>query len=376
MTLKEYNFYHPILKNKSGELHAIKKLTARENIIPIIDITPNTVRPQVRNLKGKKIPIDRLKSIAKNISLNWGSQDLLYVDILPLNDEVLSFYSNHPMTTVFDYFRSKDFLVLAIPVIHLVSTPNKRAVVKSICKKDNRGCLIRIRPSEIIGADKNSTALKAALDSILRDLDISLEETDIIIDLEEMSDVSYTIYSPIIANIINNFPYLSQWRRIILGSGAFPTSINRIPYGSHLDFPRYDWKLWQSLIGNVGRLPAFSDYTTTTPIVVENNTNAINVPPNTRYTLQDSWRVYRDESNMSRKNSNMYFHQCHSLVTDASTYMGATYSNGDAEFARYARYAGVLPLPPGIGSGNSQIWRENDINHHIVLAAREVKSVP
>lgn len=328
-------------------------------------------------MRGKVIVLDRIKSIARAVSGAWSRGGKIYIDMLPLDDATLSKYSNHPMEELFNYFRGKEYSLNAIPVISLDSTKNKRAVISNICKADKKGAMVRVGITNLADISRPGSMIAKELADICSDIGLGEDSIDIMIDLGEVGEITFNAFGAVMLTIINAFPKLKDWRSIIISSGAFPGVINSVAYGSQGDFNRYDYLLWQKVLNdNPDRKPAFADYTCVSLRVIEIKSDFVEVPPNTRYALDSVWRVYRDESNVRKKNLNSYFNQCLRLVSDTHTFMGAGYSEGDQDLELKSKYAGVLPLPSGIGVGNSQIWRRNDINHHIIFTSRQILAVP
>lgn len=354
-----------IAKAKRGELWALNHLSvaARGTITPLFEMWPPAPPRPPKQAPGK--PIVKSKSpktliahatdLLKTIRDEWGTLpfflDTRYVPVGGLP-------SPSGAKTILDVARSMQ--LTAVPVTSITFAPAYQQEIRDAIAKDSRGVMVRLFITDFI----NPTLLGGYLMALLKVLQVTAGEVDVLIDLEfrrEQVEVQQ-----LGGSAISVLPFLKDWRTVTLASGCFPSSISSASHGVWFPVPRIDWLGWshvnsvQTSAGN--RLSAYGDYG------IRCGGPPVNIPnrpdPNLRYSDKQKVLVRKGP-----KTDGAMKTICSSLVA-RTEFSGAAFSRGDSEIA--ARGA-MLGSP---NNGQAEQWIQWCTNHHLELTASQIQNLP
>ncbi len=346
-----YKHYVPLLKAKEGEFGALSELTegVKNSISPLIDIFPDS-----------KTSLDkRLARIAKRIRTTWGCDRPIFVDQFGIKLKERVSGGKHPLTFIFDCLRKLN--VKAIPSTGFDRDEAYNEALEKIVNKDNRGICIRL----LIEDMESMHELKDNLESLLSYLDISYQDTHLILDFRELKVDKVKTAIETAINVIRDMPNINDWKTLTIAASGFPGSLAEI--GTHAvgNITRIELQLWNALINRrneIERLPSFGDYGIQHPDLLDLDWRIISLVPNIRYTLPFKWLIIRGGSR--KKYGSHQTHQLSKDLVNMPEYYGETFCWGDSYISLCAQEIG--------GPGNMTTWRKVGTNHHITLVSSQV----
>lgn len=335
--------YVPILKWRQGEKVALKHLDTRlkDSIIPLIELVND----------GGDSPDD----LPKDLANHWPRT--VYLDVY--------YRPNHFARTDLDSLAQYTQEVDVIPVIRLNSPPLVIDGIKQVMGMYNNGVAIRIAVNE----GHNLELLKKELDLILAELNTQKDKYDLIIDFGYLTEPkSYRKTLEQVAKIVSG----SAWRRVIVASGMFPSSLTEFTPNADNFLPRAEWELWLKHKDALGIETIFSDYSVRNPgNVAKGGLGSVSV----RYTLTDRYQIFR--GTLSDKFFKYLVHAYNIQTLYGEDYKDS-YSWGDsiiherAAQLKSALEAGYDPETyTGFRPGNKTDWVAVSVNHHIAVVLKE-----
>jgi Beta protein len=137
--------------------------------------------------------------------------------------------------------------------------------------------------------------------------------------------------------------------------------------------PRLEWRDWfrYAREKKLKRLPTFADYTIRNPIFKESS--QFYAPTTSfRYTQDDTWMVMKGK----KLKFQLYLANA-KLLAESDYFYGKNFSAGDRYVSEKAdHYDAYIRNPKIKGTGGSEDWLYAGINHHLVLAARQIAKLP
>jgi hypothetical protein len=341
--------YVPILKGKAGEFLALSKLDTviKDSIIPLIELVP---KPTTKGFE------DHIISTLGYIQKNWEPHRVIYVDGYMIQDSGNLFTNIHPMKYIFDELRSKNFNIL--PVLNSNTGTDYKEIVKTIAKEENNGICIRVFRDSF---DNIENFLVDCLDFF----EIEPSSVDLVIDLRDIGNLNNLEIYSLTIETLNNLNFLSNWRNLILSGSSLPIDLVALkPDQIHI-LPRKEWIVWKKIFenGKVERLPIFSDYAISHPMLSNYDSTYPNASASIRYTQEIEHYIYRGRGTR-QKGFEQFFDLSESLI-NSSDYYGESHCAGD----EYIKKCGTEKKKPG----SLQTWRWVGTNHHLTLVINQLR---
>ena len=365
--MNEY-IYYPILKWKQGEYRALRNLRPeiKDRVCPIIEIPPVGYDQESRE---NRITLDaHIKDIGIRLHNNWEDR-ISFIDVSKL--DIPEIQKPLYIKKIFD--NCSNSFCRTIPVVSLGDGEQSLSVYKEIIEQQKRGCMLRVKISEI------EDELTNKIMYILKKLNITTSEIYLLADLErlhiekENEEEIYNLLSGELCKLINSF----SWNTIIIAGSSFPEEIT---YGQQDN--RYEWKFYKNFLDKIWRLPKeprFADYYVLTPdhsFPIDGK--KVKPKAKLRYTTDAGWYfdttptksrkrkdVNEDDGNI--KSGNQYKLLCQKLV-NYPFFRGKYYSKGDEYI-----YEQATNLQKS--GGNPSKWIEASTDQHITKVVNDLSNL-
>jgi hypothetical protein len=321
---KRQIIYVPILKTKAGERWALSHLTAsaKSKTRPLLEFHGH---------QSKQLG-DHVEAVCEALQATWGVDRSLYIDTIWLHGN-----SGSPDTigTVFEAAEECD--LRAVPTVRTSYDDATLEQLQAIVGESERGCLLRVTPSEL--------HTPKLIDAVLQAVEVSPDNVDLLLD--------YRGHAMSLPTDVPNVPHLKDWRSFIAASGVFPRSLTTIPLHTWQHIPRTDWTSWESgVAAGISRKPIYSDYAMRAPgAPAEFGAPSVNL----RYALDETWLVQMGGKHADGAAPEMHA-MCAEIVAHAE-YAGKEFSAGDAEISRVTDETE--------GPGGPTQWLEWCVSHHL-----------
>lgn len=356
-----YKHYVPILKAKEGEFKALQETAeaTKDMMTPLFEIMDVPWDYQ-EGAEGKTID-EHLNKIGKKISECWGERRIFVDSPLIAGNRKMMDNSTHHFEFLFNDFRSKG--LNTIPTAELSRHNDYKRAIKSIVQTDEKGICLRLFSADIANA-----SLKAIIDNDLAFYEVSPKESDLIIDLEHISNDNQDLLTLTISTFINNvIPYINDWRSITLAETAFPTNLSEIDADTIDAIERGEWQIWNKLLSRtLNRIPSFGDYSIANPEVLDLDPRNMRVSASIRYTCDEYWLIVRGRW-LRKYGYDQYHNLCKNLIL-RTEYCGPTFSWADNYINECAAET--------VGAGNPTTWRKVGNNHHFQKVFAQISSLP
>jgi len=264
--------YFPILKAKVGELTAIKELSdeVRSSVLPILQLPePNQPRNKPPRVADSKYISDRIKAIKKSVKSMPFILDTSLISLKPeLERLIICYFSNINFYPLIDISQSRNIYQACLKYGY---SPKK------IC----------LKLSGYHISDSNTPILIRQIIESIR-----CEETDIILllDLEDISAVEINEIAVPVSSFFTTINNELDFNTIILGAGAFPSSLAGVLPWQYYYYQRRDWELYKMVKKEVPNIQ-FGDYAINTAVIT--NGPSFRGPSSIRYTLDDNFVVIK-----------------------------------------------------------------------------------
>lgn len=327
--------YVPVLKAKQGEKDALSQLK---------QFTKESVRPLL------EIPPEHMDSPPKlGINKFWSNR-VYYLDF-PFET-----VSEGIDDSVFESWIINTSSEYKIPVVHLSYEASR---IESMISISNNGLAIRLTLDEFFEDDFTSD-----FNQILHSIDPEL--TDIIIDAQAIGEADYRKQAASTTYCLQQINDLNLFRNVIVCSGSFPNKLD-IEKEQFLNIPKLELELF-NIVNKKIELPLiYGDYCVNHWAIFE-FILGMQVSFNIRYTLYDSYLVYKGKT--AKKGGFSYESVrfvCQKLV-NRKEYLGKDHSWGDLMISD------IADGTKGSG-GNSTNWRSIGTNHHIETIIKQLASL-
>lgn len=355
------NFYLPILKSKQGEFVALSKLSPlqMEFIAPLFEVTPLEWDHAER--KKPRTWEEHLDSFCKKFVTKW-KRNNCFIDTSLLNWEDED--NTYRISYIFDNLSAHK--LLPVPVSSLTTSIAFDKAFKYILKQYNiNEIALRVNSGVVTDPEFENKIIE-----LLTDLQIKPQNTHLIFDLEEPDFSEPEDFVDSLISILEDFPFLSEWRTFTIAGTSFPSS-STIKEGTWA-FNRNEWKFYQSLIRklkttNYERGINYGDYSIVNPTYFEFNPKIMSASANIRYTHNDQWIVAKGKA-LKNKTAYTQYIALASTIVASKYYLGEKFSDGDSHLAKCVR------REEGPGSPSIWIWVGN--NHHFTKVLQDLFSIP
>jgi hypothetical protein len=294
--------YVPLLKSKQGELGALGWVTARDRLVPLLE-----VRDPARQ--------------AQAISNAWPDPNHALL-VHPLDvDEHDDADWVALVDALFDVLRTNNLAF--VPVVTTDDSPAVVNAVGSAVAQDGRGACIRL-DAETFALTPPATAANEVA-QLLAAIGIAEGEVDLVVDGGLLRN-SLASRVTTVESALNAIPNLGAWRNLVVAYSAFPESIADVAAANSVtQLSRDDALAFATLLNrNPARVPNYGDYAVGTPFYADISWAPI---PAIRYASDDSWYVHRAAS---KKDRSAKYIQLSADVVGSTHFAGAAASRGDA----------------------------------------------
>ncbi len=350
----EKNRYVSILKQKAGELDAVRELEVAiwdkwNQLVELLADEDEDGDEYAEAFKTKCI-----KAITK--SCRRGAMVFLDCDGIDHFSEAL-------LSGLLTTLAQTGFIpLIPVPVATLTTGPNAIAAFKAFIATRDRCVGIRIAFEEI------TNNIAARVTALIAALECDVSKSHLFIDLEYIPENVAATLALALPVIVSQIPQLAQWRTVTLAGTAYP-AILQVPGGGNAMLPRTEWVLWNNVrpaISERVRRLDFGDYTISHPELVEFNPVTMRLSPKIIYAIDDEWIAYKGRI-VRTYGWQQTVAMCQQLI-QRPEFLGAPYSYGD----RYIVGCAQETETPG----NSRTWKTVGTNHHITFVANQVANIP
>jgi T4 beta protein len=335
--------YVPLLKGKQGEFSALRELgpVARRLVTPAIQVFPGR--------DDAKLDRD-----IRQLARAWADESPVLVDTSWLDPSATSV---HPLLAASS--SAQRARLSLIPVVHGGSDVVYRAAARQLVARHRSGAALRVIPAHWLPAN-----VGRVLDGLLADVAVAPADVDLILDAGPIADdAALALDEGLLQQVLPTLPYLDEWRRIVVLSGAFPASLRDVPLQQLRRLARRDWRLWQG-VRTFTRPLAYGDYAVANPETVEELVRPAVIPryAQLRYTTDDTFVVGRG-GDLNRLGDEEMYALCGRL-TRVPEWEGRSFSSGDEWIDDRAQGSG--------NAGNYTTWRRVGTVHHITKVAQQL----
>jgi len=344
--LGEKNRYISLLKQKAGELSAVRDLTPGiwDSWNPLFELLAeeNLAQPVIRD------------DAISEISNSCRNGALIFVDF-----DAVDFLTANIIGEILGGLEQRG--LIPVPVVSISSNQQIRTAVNAFINNNNRARRAGVRL--FFGDPGTNTA--GNVNDLVNATGLDVEASHLFIDLEFINSDFLPTLTVAFPAIVAPLPYLADWNSVTPVGTGFPR-ILEIPGSSNAQIPRTEWELFNSVRGQlsnqVNRLD-FGDYAVTNPELIDNfDPRTMQVSPKVIYTADASWIAYKGRSSRGRGFGETLA-MCQALV-QRPEFLGGNYSAGDLYI--YNRAQNIAT------QGNSGTWKRVATNHHITFVANQV----
>jgi hypothetical protein len=355
-------FYLPILKSKEGEFNALSKLNSftKKHICPLFDI-PALEFDNATKKKPKTLEEHLFNFCNKKFLKKWGTSQC-FMDPHLVKNEII----NNCSALEYVYSQIGDCLLLPItptPVVRINNSESEQIIFSNIIAKYNiEELAIRLTLDEI------STELKNKIDTILSTYSVNVSNMHLIFDLSDSNFTYFNDFSDAIVAVLEDFPYLKEWKSFTICGGAFPPT-NILMKGENY-VPRDDWNLYNDVIkkmlkSNFNRPINFGDYGIVSPGHFNFDPKIMKRSANIRYTFNDSWFVLKGSALQNSDDYLQYVDQA-KIILQQPFFYGEEFSAGDKQLKNCC----IGTVSPG----NPTVWNWVGNNHHFTKVVSDLFS--
>ena len=340
--------YVPILKGKRGEFRGLQKLPSSvlDYIVPVIDIVPPPFNKTLSN---------HIETTINYIRKYWYKERLLYIDGYMIKDYELLENGLHPVKHIFNELLSEGYNIL--PVIGSSTGPEYNEIIKRIVIETGSGTGLRI--FRVPGVEFNFE-----INKLLTHLQLSSHNIDLILDQRSLEGINVNQFVPWIENNINQISFLMQWRSFVIAGGIFPINLSEIEPDQIFPLSRSEWHIWNRILSNhnIERFPVYSDYAISHPLILEYDTDRINMSASIRYTGDDDFYIYRGRG--IKQYGSDQFYELAEMLINRSEYCGKDHCFGDEH---------IHSCSERNSKGNAETWRMVGTSHHITKVTDQLR---
>lgn len=338
--MKEKHRYTPILKDKAGEMGALKELISRswQEITPLIELSlPDKSTDEPTLVKELVSRIEKATPYT-NVSV------LLDFCALPVSHVLAK--------EVINQLESK--AKNAIPVLQFGN--NSFIGLASVFEE----VAVRLHWRDI------SPTISLDLSYFVAEANIDKGSSHLILDIGAIHKDQMGALAATIPALLGGMEHLSEWATVTIAATAFPKILEVTPT-KLTTLPRLEWQLWQSISDQVSQMVQrldFGDYAVTHPVLIDLDPKKMTVSPKIVYATEGEWAVLKGKGPKAEGGG---WNQCKGLckqIKDSSYFLGAAYSFGSDQIARCANGA--------TSTGNAMTWKQASTNHHITLVGNQV----
>jgi len=363
---KSSPLYVPALKWKQGEHFAVRPLPSAQKtrLLPIAEVPD---RPYDWEKERYKKSWDKhLDDAARATSTNWGTTHEIAVDQQIADGETLSGKPGTPWEYLFQSMWAAG--VKAVPVLSTLASGSQQAALTKVAKSHKKGRWVLRFRADPHGHVPTTAQAMSWFSNAVAAVGARHEHVDAVLDLGHITVDPKTLVASTAA-VLNAVAQLGKWRQLTLLSGAFPVNLAGIQKGTR-QIARLDWDLYKRVTARSeleGVDLAFGDYGITHVDAFEEDPRRLRMSANLRYTHWKNWQVLKGKN--TRDYGFIQYKDLCGMLVGLPIFLGATFSEGDANYEK-------LATDPSVGPGSPMHWRRDATNHHIHLVLHQLASLP
>lgn len=354
--------YVPILKNRRGELTALKHMADEiaEICIPLIDFVPGSDSGSEDDDRRVMSPRQALEASSDRLRCHWRPRFDLMVDVHGLPDAE----SWNPTAYLVD--DCADAQMAVIPAVRLSDSARMLnevgAAVRRACHQP-----ICVRLTEADLRDEEASHLPRRVEQVVRALRQSPDSVHLVIDLGTIGDEEDALHKARMTRLaLLRIPHIDGWKSITVAGGGFPEDLRLVPPKVLTRIERSEVSFWRAvqrqLDGKISMPPSFGDYAIAFPR--QGSGGRFGPPPQLRYTVDNAWLVTKYSK--SERNAR-FFDICGEIADQPEFTPGLTW--GDEEIEARSRHENPHRSSTEPGPGNASTWRAIGTSHHIGFVA-------
>ena len=349
--------YVPILKWRQGEYQALWRLSEmiKDHTVPMIEVTPPDFDFETRT--PTKTIDEHLGDFALRLQKKWGSR-LALLDCSLLDPNVRMYGGKHPMLYLCENLFVQNATI--VPVVKITSDVAYRAAVASAHSLMQTGVALRCSLTEVI----DGSVFDATVRALLQQLGTTLEDCDVILDLEAPNWDPQNVLVSIVSQALKASHVMARSRSLTIAGTSFPESMGEVT-GPLQFWPRREWTFYRAILACLSaddRVPSFGDYAIAGHGFAQGDMRLLKPAATIRYACDDGWIIAKGAN--VRDNGFGQYRGCSGNVTSSPFYLGAGYSPGSAY---------IEDCRSGTAStGNLSTWRWVGTNHHITKVVSDL----
>lgn len=347
--------YMPILKWRQGEYQALYKISEKikNRIVPLLVIPP--VEYDFEERRMKKTVQEHIETFPRRYSQKWGKRHALIDIHESLESEVMN---SGKLVSIYIFDELRKLSSKAIPVVGLNRGKPYTNGIKSIISVDASGVGLRIKLEDLM-----TTTINSSITTLLKFLQTTHQETDLIIDLGlPESFEPYPIFTRALFHALQKLQNLNNFRSLVIAGTSL--KMNEISAPGNLTI-RHEWLVYKNLIAtcreNNQRICTFGDYAIESPEFLSLDMRLIKPAGKIVYTAGDNWYVTKGTA--FRGNESQMIDQCKRVIA-SGYYMGPKYSHGDQRITDTATKKD--------NTGNLSTWKQVGMNHHMTMVVNQL----
>lgn len=331
-------FYSPSLREKAGELRAIRALDdfSKSGTLPIFIALPLSEK------ENQNLTLDALvRREVGRVQSSWGQRVCVW------DPRFLTFDKDdaredgkwlRELLTQFSLFGGR-----VIPVVGLRETFHRTSVMSSYAQSSSSGIAIRIEFDDIQEYE--------LLDSVVKNVGTTPDQCILIIDISDADISEPDEFAKPLLGWLYELKSRGNWAKIILTGSSFPRK-NPAPIMGDSTSPQLEWRLWTWMAGldpSIANFVIFGDFgADNSHFKFKGGGRPI---PHIRYARADDWQTSRGDKTYAS------IQGVAKRIAEAPYFRGRNFSEGD-EF--------IYDCSIGRGrTGDPTAWRAVNMNHHI-----------
>lgn len=349
--------YVPIVLTKRGERKALATLPASvKNMIRPLFVV-HEVDWDYDLGQPKKTLAAHLQALPSELNNCWGSE--AFLDASAVGDNFVS--GSHPLA----WFHSQaaSLGMVLTPAVSTLSTGPYLQAVADLVAAGSDVCL-RLSVNEWPAG-----AGPADVDNLLSAIGATPGDCHVVLDMQDDVGAAAARFA---ASELRTFPYLDDWRSLIVASTAVPENM---PPGAGLHvLPRQDWKIYCALRGltpALPRPPSFGDYVVNgLSIGLDLNPAVMQISATLRYTAKSDWLVAKGQLFKAHGGNSLggaAVPPAALLLVNHSEFFGANH----CEFETW-----LVPVAAGGNGSSPETWRRYATHHHINVVVEQLANLP
>lgn len=274
--------YYPVMLLKQGEMNGLSEVNKLCDswFTPLFNAVPDSFWKEVRepNRHGKMVRAKNddgtfkkeprnyratIENLADKLHESWRHEYPLMLDGQLLTGTIDHDSELHPFYDLVEAVMRREMSVIPVTGINSKSRNNAyQEAVKKRIEIDRRGVCFRLSPQDV-----KLPNIATIISAFVKMWELEKKEVTIFLDY------GYIKQKVNFVPDIKKIPFLSEWRRVVVGAGAFPAyEDNKSAFvaDSSPRFPRLDLASWKEAFNSDElaslRVIDFADYTCRNPI--------------------------------------------------------------------------------------------------------------